>query len=50
MKQLQLCACDNPLTERVGVFPDCQGEAAAGVVDAEEDHGHVLRGAHGSPQ
>lgn len=34
------------LTERVDVFPDGQREAAAGVVDAEEDHGHVLRGAH----
>jgi len=38
------------LTERVDVLPDRQGEAAAGVVDAEEDHGHVLGGAHASPQ
>lgn len=38
------------LTERVGVLPDGKGETAAGVVDAEKDHGHVLRGAHASPQ
>lgn len=38
------------LTERIYVFPDYQGEAAACVVNAEEDHGHVLRGAHASPQ
>lgn len=37
------------LTERVYVFPDCQGEAAACVVDMKEDHGHVLGGAHASP-
>lgn len=42
--------CDNLLTERINVFPDCQGEAAASVVNAEEDHGHVLGGAHASPQ
>lgn len=38
------------LTERIYVFPDYQGKAAACVVNAEEDHGHVLRGAHASPQ
>lgn len=38
------------LTEGVDVSPDGQGEAAAGAVDAEEDHGHVLRGAHASPR
>lgn len=37
-------------TKGVGVFPDCQGEAAAGTVNAEEDHGHVLRRAHTFPQ
>lgn len=41
---------DPLLTERIDVFPDRQREAAAGVVDAEEDHGHVLRRAHASPQ
>ena len=43
-------SCDVLLTEGVDVFPDCQGEAAAGVVNAEEHHGHVLRGAHASLQ
>lgn len=37
------------LTERIYVFPDYQGKAAASIVNAEEDHGHVLRGAHASP-
>lgn len=32
------------------MLPDGQGERAARVVDAEKDHGHVLRGAHASPQ
>lgn len=32
------------------MLPDGQGETAAGVVDAEKDHGHILRGAHASPQ
>lgn len=32
------------------MLPDGQGEAAAGVVHAEKDHGHVLRGAHAPPQ
>lgn len=38
------------LTEGMNMFPDCQGKAAASVVNAEEDHGHVLRGAHASLQ
>lgn len=38
------------LTERIDVLPDGQGETADGVVDAEKDHGHVLRGAHACPQ
>lgn len=55
LKRLHLCACllflyeCDVLTERIDVFPDCQGEAAASVVNSEEDHGHVLRGAHASP-
>lgn len=32
------------------MLPDGQGESAARVVDAEKDHGHVLRGAHAAPQ
>lgn len=32
------------------MLSDGQGETAAGVVDAEKDHGHVLRGANASPQ
>lgn len=42
--------CGSLLTERVDVFPDSEGEAAASIVNAEEDHSHVLRGAHSSPQ
>ncbi len=38
------------LTERIDVFSDCEREAAACVVNAKEDHGHVLRGAHASPR
>lgn len=38
------------LTEGVDVLPDGEREAAAGAVDAEEDHGDVLRGAHASPR
>lgn len=34
------------LTEGVDVFPDSQGEAAARVVNAEENHRHILRGAN----
>lgn len=32
------------------MLSDGQGETAAGVVDAEKDHGHVLRGANASSQ
>lgn len=34
------------LTERVDVLPDGEREAAASAVDAEEDHGNILGGAH----
>lgn len=36
------------LTKRVDVLPDGEREAAASTVDAEEDHGNILGGAHGA--
>lgn len=40
----------NLLTERVDELSHGDGEGAAGVVNPEEDHGHVLGRAHTSPQ
>ena len=49
-KKVLFQQCDwTLLTERVGESPDGEGEATAGGLDTEEDHGHVPRGAHGSP-
>lgn len=39
--------CAKGLTERVAQLFDGEGEAAVRAVDAEEDHGDVLRGAAG---
>lgn len=41
--------CVAALTEGVVQLLDSEGEATVRAVDAEEDHGNILRGAAGGP-